>query len=363
MVVDPSTTVFDSVIWSGAKTGRLGGLVEAVWRSEQIERDRSTQITVDTVFTDSGHPFDLVEPKNLQSLERISLATADLLQLEDDDGLWVLSAWATGHEGVFHLVSSVPTTHPRWERVERWIGAARGVMRCFLNHVDFEGIGDALGEVEVGRMTARTVFDGSSISRGWPHRLGVLRPTHREAIREAEERLASVRTLTLHVHDRLSVHLRRLAGATFYNGDFAMFEEVVLSRLAASAAGRRSLMMNRQRRPAQPARPITIRLSQALLNTADETARVIAEIDSLPKASLAVFHRNPYLHLVITDEVDGSNFDVMVTKSDAIDIYPGYRASTESLTRLAQRLGERFAATEIAETVKALVALEDLANG
>jgi len=76
---------------------------------------------------------------------------------------------------------------------------------------------------------------------------------------------------------------------------------------------------------------------------------VLKQIRLMTHVSMAVFHRNPYLHLTVTDEVDGSNFDVMVTQPDSIDIYPGYRASMDSLARVAQRLGERFGASFIAE--------------
>lgn len=356
---------FDAIIWAAALDDNLGGLVEAVWRSEQASADHPGQLTVDTVFTAQGHPFDLIALRGMRAAERVSRRSAELLRLEDEEGLWVLAAWPSSHDGVYHLVSSVPTTHPRWDRVERWIGSARGVMRCFLNHEDFLAIGNALaecGDVEVGRMTARAVLDGSSISRGWPSVVGSLRPSHLEAIREAEDRLASVRTLTLHVHDVLSVHLRRVAGATYYSGDFAVFENLVLARLAAAAAARRSLMANRERKPLEAARSITVQLSRPLLETAENTALVIDQVERLSRASVAVFHRNPYLHFVVTDEVDGSNFDVMVTRPDAIEIYPGFRASMEAITRIAQELGERFDATEIKETPPAHVSLEDLAS-
>lgn len=62
-----------------------------------------------------------------------------------------------------------------------------------------------------------------------------------------------------------------------------------------------------------------------------------------------MFHRNPYLHFALTDEQDGSNFDVLVTREDAIDIFPGFRSSASSLARVSQLLSEAFGALEIRE--------------
>ena len=64
---------------------------------------------------------------------------------------------------------------------------------------------------------------------------------------------------------------------------------------------------------------------------------------------IAVLHRNPYLHVAVTDYLDGSNFDAFVTFDDRVIIYPGYRASVGALTRLTEHLAERFAAREVAD--------------
>jgi hypothetical protein len=77
--------------------------------------------------------------------------------------------------------------------------------------------------------------------------------------------------------------------------------------------------------------------------------------------AIAVLHRNPYLHVVVTDYADGSNFDVFVTEPDAIEVHPGFRSSLGALTRLTQSLGERFEALKIAEAAPPEpVSLDDL---
>lgn len=357
-------TPLDAALWEWVGTSVPPSLGSSIDRASAQNPSASVQVTFETVFTETGRPFDFIKPRGVISAERATARGVDLLRLEDEDGGWVVAAFETGREGVFHLVGGLPTTHPRWQRVDRWINAARGVLRCYLDHEDFESVGDRLsefGDVEVGRMTARVVTDSSSMTRGFPSRAGLLRPTHIDVISEAETRGASVRTLTLHVHDVLSLHLRRTAGATYYSGRFDLFEDLVLSRLADAAAARRSLMVNRQRRPMQAVRPVVIRLDRPLLVTADDTGKVIDQIQGMAQLSVAVFHRNPYLHIAVTDEVDGSNFDLMVTDPAAIAIYPGFRASMDSLTRVTQQLGEHFGARDIVDPgAPKLVSLTEL---
>ena len=126
--------------------------------------------------------------------------------------------------------------------------AAPALTPIILNKADFEAIGDALsehGDVAVNRLTARVVEDHSSYFRGWHGSEGRRQPTHRQALAETRDML--VRTISLRVGDRLSVHLRRQAGATFYRGDYGLFVSVVLQRLAAAAGERRVLLSDRGR--------------------------------------------------------------------------------------------------------------------
>lgn len=75
-------------------------------------------------------------------------------------------------------------------------------------------------------------------------------------------------------------------------------------------------------------------------------------------------HRNPYLHVAVTDDVDGSNYDLFVTEGDRIEIHAGFRASMGSFTRLAQSLGDRFEAEALQEAPpKQTVSFYDLTSG
>lgn len=360
----------DAVFWDWNEQRSGEDLSAAVATAVKLNGGKATQVVFETVFTDHVHPFDHIHPTGVEWYDRRAVGGAEFLRVRDDDGQWALAAFPTRYAGVFHLVSGLPATNNRWDKAERWLVRARGVSRCYLNHDDFASIGDRLsefGDVEVVRATARKVKDGSSFQRSFKSRAGSLRPSHREQIAEVEAFGATVRTITLHVASgdnvhEMDVHLRRVAGATFYAGNFDVFAGQVLTRLEDATAARRALLTGRQRVSAGGrVRPVTVTLPAALLRTADDTGDLLDLVRGMTDMSLAVFHRNPYLHFTVTDEFDGSNFDLMVTRADAIDIYPGYRASVTALARVAQRLGERFGALAITDQPRTeQVSLADL---
>ena len=354
----------DAVFWAWTRRSHPRDLAAAVNAAIAGSKGKLAQVAFETVFTSQGHPFDYIKPRSTLASDRQSVDGVEFLRLTDVDGRWVLVAFPTRHPGVYHLVSGLPMTHPRWKRVERWISTARNVSRCFLNHDDFASIGDRLsefGDVEVVKVTARVVKDGSSVNRGFPVRARGLRPSHLDEISEVESLGAAVRTIRLHVTDTMDIHVRRIAGATFYSGDFKLFQEQVLTRLEDATAARRTLLTGRQRQSREPVRAVTVYLGEPLMQSGDDTAAILELVQGMADVSMAVFHRNPYLHFTVTDESDGSNFDVMVTKADAIDIYPGYRASATALARVAQRLGERFGALAIGDAGPVeRVSLDDL---
>jgi len=357
-------TRLDAFVWSmqDAREG-LEGL------SEYVQRAPHEPVTVETLIADGVPPLETLAGLVPDAEARESGLVASL-KIEHSDGPFVISAWPTAFAGVFHLVGSLPSTDARWQKVERLIGRATPrLVPCFLDHGDFADLGTALseyGDVEVSRLTARRRADISSLTRGWQQRSGVARPSHLQAINDAEAEGASVRTLTLHVGSQeaavLNVHLRRMAGATFYGGDFSVFARVVLSRLATAASRRATLLTGRQRAVREPLRaPIAIRLPGASLVDAEATGDLVQEVARQSTVSVAVLHRNPYLHMVVTDYTDGSNFDVIVATADSIQVFPGFRASLGALARLSQRLGERFGAVEIVEAAREpSISLEDL---
>lgn len=360
---------FDALLWDRTLTGDPLPLAELV---ASPDGTRSEHIVVETVIVEDTNPLETLEPtKHRSHLHTAGAVT--VMKVDHPDGAFTISAWPTQYEGVFHIVSAVPATDRRWRAVDGWIlNSAPATVRCFLDHDDFINIGTALsefGDVEVQRASGRMRADRSSYNRGFPALAGTaLRPDHHDAVAEFEAAGASLRSLTLHVGGAMDVSLRRIAGATFTQGDFHVFESVVLNRLAVAASRRRELMSNRERHINEPApASIQVRLPVPTFVDAQSTGDLVNMFEKGSATStyaFAVMHRNPYLHVVVSDEHDGSNYDIFVTEDDIIEIRPGFRATMGSLNRLTTLIGDRFSASDTREApVAEPVSVFDLING
>lgn len=348
---------FDRVLLAQTKLGAPIDLVASIVRAKGD--GNSAHVAVETVFTDDAHPFDDL------TLGKVAVGRLDgpnyvVLELSDSDGTWAVAAFTTEHEGVFHIASGQPRTDKRWDKLERALSGQPSVSRCFLNHADFLAIATDLEQsapISVSRVTARKTEDHSSISRGFPES----RPTPQQAVDDIEDQGGVVRTMSMQSED-VFLQIRRIAGATFYAGQPRYFVNNVLRPLASAAAARRHLVSNRARQSVeQQLRALSIDLSSELFTSREDTGLLLDVVAKMPHTQVAVFHRNPYLHFALFDSRDGSNFDVVVTEANSIQIYPGYRASQDAVARVAQALGERFGASTIDNSApRERVSIEEL---
>lgn len=124
----------------------------------------------------------------------------------------------------------------------------------------------------------------------------------------------------------------------------------MLSALVGAASRRRSLLTGRQRKVhTRQEHAIAVQMPTGIFSNPESVSALLEALSEQRGVGIAVLHRNPYLHVAVTDYLDGSNFDAFVTFDDRVIIYPGYRASVGALTRLTEHLAERFAAREVAD--------------
>lgn len=280
------------------------------------------------------------------SIERRSLGSNSVLAVETGDGHpFVVSVWPQP-DGPVHLVATVPASDGRWKRLERWVlNASPGLTPCYLNEGDFLSIGDGLsefGSVEVGKLTWRQGDQSHAVG------YSEVKPSLYEAVSHDVPQTGQVRTALLRAGD-LSIHLRRLAGATLYAGDLKAFEETVLRRLERAARERLALLKDRARTGSNAVRPLRVKLREPLLRTPEDTGLVIDILRAESRLGVAVVHRNPYLHLAVSDYEDGSNFDIFVTNPSEVVVHPGFTASVGSLNRVLQRLSESLPSEEVGD--------------
>jgi hypothetical protein len=341
---------FDETLWEALARDEPS-LAQLVARSFTGERE--DQLTVSVVLGDLHQVHELLlsagHGRISQELVR-NRVTAILVH--DDRESYTVGLWDVA-KNVTLLTGVPPFTDDRWRRVERWAASLEPrVVGVFLDEGDFEGLCEGLARVarvEVSRLTARVLSDGSSYTRGWPEDRVFARPSFQEALNEVAS-FALVRSLTLHVGDRLSLHLRRVAGATYYSGDFDLFEEIVIKGLAEAAGRRETLLANRARSASSPVETaLSINLPSPVLGDFETQSELLTFLTSQKGLGLAVLHRNPYLHVAVTDYLDGSNFDIFVVSESQLTIFPGYWATVGSLARTADAISDRFAAVAISE--------------
>jgi hypothetical protein len=81
-------------------------------------------------------------------------------------------------------------------------------------------------------------------------------------------------------------------------------------------------------------------LDEPVLGTSQGRADLLRGLGELRGVQTAVMHRNPYLHLIVTDFLDGSSFDVLVTDDSRLQVVPGIHASVGALARVTEAMGE-----------------------
>jgi hypothetical protein len=344
------TLRFDAWLWQRIDRGARPTLDSAY--QEIRDPEDPEQLTVLTVLADEA-PLTVLHRHANRPSWVVGDASAGAMLVEiPDDAPFVISSWTTERPGVYVLAATVPVTDKRWRRVERWIHrSAPSLVPVYLDRRHFEGFVSSFGEfgdVDVSRLTGRYRMDQSSYSRGWPQPKSA-----REALEEVHESV-QLRTMTLSLLSdpkmevQLRVHVRRLAGATFYAGDFQLFQELVLDRLIEAVAARGQLLSGRARVVGEPTPPpVEVRIGAQLFDLPDASAEFLKQLSSYANADTAVLHRNPYWHAVVTDYLDGSNFDVVVTENDVVTIHPGFAASMGAMVRLTTFLSEEFEADAV----------------
>lgn len=346
-----AASAFDKHLLAVSRSGgTMPPLAELMART--MSQDARDQLTVTTVVSDREQPGETIVGAARQRIpEAAALDKVEVFVADHNDEQFLFSLWPSGFDAVWHLVSTVPYTSDEWSRVDRIVRrSAPAIASVQLDEQELPSICHMLsehGRVQVSRMTARITRDHSSYTRGWPSEAPLPKPSYTEALGEIEGR-GTVRTLTVTVGNRLNVHLRKRAGATFYGGEPELFCEVVLNRLARAASLRADAFRNRQRRHREPVGdPLAVHVQDGQFTDREQLRGFVADLDTVSDLGVTVLHGNPYLHLTVTDYRDGSNYNMFVTDGRQIRIYPGFRASMGSLARIADEVGEIVSAVAI----------------
>ena len=100
---------------------------------------------------------------------------------------------------------------------------------------------------------------------------------------------------------------------------------------------------------AKPSVPLVAAFSSEYPIRKEDIKKVAAELRKLPDASVSVTQGNPYLRASISDQLDGSSYEVVLTSETRLLIIPQLRATQGSITRLCRFIYDAIGEAEFTE--------------
>lgn len=133
-------------------------------------------------------------------------------------------------------------------------------------------------------------------------------------------------------------------GTLFCTSHFDRFLYGMLHEMAHIADGKMTFFSNRSRRTVEKfeARPISITFGLPMFKSAADNKNFTNIIRKMPRISYSVLHSNPYVHLSVIDNTDGSGTDLWVLKEDEVLLIPQLKASEAALKRLVNYIFEEW---------------------
>jgi len=143
------------------------------------------------------------------------------------------------------------------------------------------------------------------------------------------------------------------------HGPVKVFLENVVGQVTAIGNARNTLFANRERSRAE-LHPLDLSFDSGILSDKAANAALIDSLSSMSKSAVAVFHSNPYVHILYTDFRDGSSFNIYSSSESTLTIVPSTRASVSAFMKLYRGISERFADCDIAEAQQSPPTISDL---
>lgn len=137
--------------------------------------------------------------------------------------------------------------------------------------------------------------------------------------------------------------ISRSAISYYYSGNISYFFNLLLPLIANNGIKKSELFEDRERSFGKiEIKPIDIIYSQDVFKIRHDNILLIRALEKVSRGALAVYHKNPYLHVSFLDFIDGSNFDIFVTASNKLTIIPNFKCSMHSLMRVCEQISKNF---------------------
>jgi len=146
------------------------------------------------------------------------------------------------------------------------------------------------------------------------------------------------------------------------HGSVGVFLENLVAQVAAIGNARNSLFTDRERSRMQ-LHPLELLFDSGVFSDKAANSALIESLSSISKSAVAVFHSNPYIHVLYTDFRDGSSFNIYSSSDSTLTIVPSTRASVSALMKLYRGVSERFADCDIAEGEQGVPTINEFFGG
>jgi hypothetical protein len=132
-------------------------------------------------------------------------------------------------------------------------------------------------------------------------------------------------------------------------GSIDFFYDSVVNDVANIGNNRNAIFAGRERHKSV-LHPLELSFENGLLADKGANRALIDSLLSINKSATAVFHANPYIHVLYTDFRDGSSFNIFSSSDSRLTIVPSTRASVSALMKLYRGISEKFADCDVGES-------------
>jgi len=151
--------------------------------------------------------------------------------------------------------------------------------------------------------------------------------------------------------ERVDALISRRGKLQFISGDASRFFDDFLTLFAEVGQQKANLFGNKERsEETGDVNEIEISFENSHFKNPPDNRKLIKALDDLSNSNISVYHNNPYAHISVFDNVDGSSCDVFITGPKEVSIVPSYRGSFNSLMRVAEQISKELEEGQILES-------------
>jgi len=232
---------------------------------------------------------------------------------------------------------------------------------------DLEGVLDRFDEsldsnpfIEVTQAVAYSHKDQAEISyKKRPYRI---------VFEQAREGRSYIDSLTFEATTEEEILLRasmnRDGSTALKKGDVDLFFNKLLEQFISYGDKKADVFTGKERnRETGDVQEIEIQFDNPVFQSKKDNKLLVDALTDLTKASVTVYHANPYAHVSVLDFNDGSSSDIFVTDPKTVSIVPSYRGSTNSLMRISDKLYRELDESTLVYIEEPTYEMEDFLGG